>query len=130
VACSYSTGMTRLTLITLLATLVLSAAPSTDESSSLDGQITDHKGAPIAAADVRLRNLMTQETEHVAADQKGSYRFRNLQQGRYSLVVEHPGYSAIWIRQLVVNSGEKSTQKRDTNTIHHASLSVYPPAGR
>ncbi len=102
--------MTRLIFITLLATLATSAALPADDASSIDGQITDHKGAPVAAADVRLRNLMTQETEHVAADEKGGYRFRNLQQGRYSLVVEHPGYSAIWIRQLVVNPGEKSTQ--------------------
>jgi Carboxypeptidase regulatory-like domain len=102
--------MTRRITITLLAIVALSAASPTGDASSIDGQITDHKGAPVAAADVRLRNLMTQETEHVAADEKGSYRFHNLPQGRYSLVVEHSGYSAIWIRQFVVNSGEKSTR--------------------
>jgi len=102
--------MTRRIIIALLATLALSAALLAEESSSLDGKITDSKGTPVAAADVRLRNLMTEETEHVAADEKGAYRFGNLQQGSYSLVVEHPGYSATWIRRLTVNSGEKSTQ--------------------
>ena len=102
--------MTRHILTILLVLFAFSSALPAEESSSLDGQITDHKGAPVAAADVRLRNLMTEETEHVAADEKGGYKFRNLQQGSYSLVVEHPGYSAIWIRRLTVNSGEKSTQ--------------------
>jgi hypothetical protein len=109
-ACSLLSGMTRRIIIALLAALVLSAALPAEESSSLDGKITDSKGTPVAAADVRLRNLMTEETAHVAADEKGAYRFGNLQRGSYSLVVEHPGYSAIWIRRLAVNSGEKSTQ--------------------
>ncbi len=102
--------MKRWVLITLFAAFALAAADSTRDNSSVGGTVTDHKGEPVAGADIRLRNLMTEETEHVAADENGTYRFPGVQPGRYSLLVERSGYSAIWIRQLVVASGEKSTQ--------------------
>jgi protocatechuate 3,4-dioxygenase beta subunit len=102
--------MTRWVVITLLAGITLAAAESVGDRSSITGKVTDHNGEPVAAADVRLRNLMTEETEHVAADENGTYRFPGVQPGRYSLLVERPGYSAVWIRQLVVSPGEKSTQ--------------------
>jgi protocatechuate 3,4-dioxygenase beta subunit len=114
--------MTRWVVITLLTGLTLTAAESPKDTSSLAGKVTDEKGAPVAAADVRLRNLMTEETEHVAADENGAYRFSGIQPGRYSLLVERPGYSAIWIRQVVISPGEKSTQ--NVTLRHEAKRAV------
>lgn len=62
-----------------------------DRPAAVTGVVQDSAGAPLAGAIVRLAG----SPYHREADAQGAFRFDSLPAGRYTLLVEQPGYAAL-----------------------------------
>ncbi len=63
------------------------------ETAEVLGTVTDPSGRPIAKASVTLTNLETGIQANQKTEENGNYDFFNVKVGRYSVVVEQPGFS-------------------------------------
>jgi iron complex outermembrane recepter protein len=95
----YQDSMILRTTVPLLCALLLALpggdaagqpAPDPDVTGSIVGEVVDGEtGAPISAAEVRLRGLRRSELSH--AD--GSFHFQRVPAGTYTLTVQRLGYA-------------------------------------
>ena len=60
--------------------------------ASVSGRVTDASGAVLPGAQVSARQLDTNVTAAIAADQEGRFRFPYLKVGPYEIVVRHTGF--------------------------------------
>ena len=60
--------------------------------SSLQGQVRDAQGRPVAGASVTLAHAGEQAAQTATTNGEGIFRIRNLLPGTYDLVVEKPGF--------------------------------------
>lgn len=58
----------------------------------LKGTVEDSSGAPIAGAEVKLRNTTTNEELHTTCDEDGYFEFKKLSLGTYLVAVEAEGF--------------------------------------
>lgn len=76
-------------------------------AAAIHGLITDATNeGPLAAAEVRLRELGRQEISH----EDGTFRFNRLAAGRYTLVVQRVGYATTEISVVVVGADTAHVQ--------------------
>ena len=61
-------------------------------SGRISGTVTDVTGAVIRAAQVRARNLTTNDQRSTVSGDLGIYEFLNVPIGRYELAIEAPGF--------------------------------------
>ena len=75
----------------LLTSLFLVASASTllfaQDTTSLNGRVTDSTGAVIAGASVKVTLLSTGAVREITTDNSGQYQFSQLAPGRYTLSV-------------------------------------------
>src|SRR6266576_1747533 len=75
-------------------------------AGGIRGKILDNKtGEPLAGATVQIRNGNFQRTTSVNLD--GSYTFRNIPQGSYTLTVKFIGYAQVTEQAVTVGASEK-----------------------
>src|SRR4051812_45468816 len=99
-----------LVLLTLVLAMTASVARAQDGTASLRGQVTDPSGAAVVGAEVQLTTPSgTVFTTRSGKD--GSYLFRNLLAGTYSLKAQSKGFSAYEVEGLDIAPGQ--TQKAD-----------------
>lgn len=79
-----------LILVALFACLSFPVAAQT--TGSILGEIKDEKGSSIAKATVTLRNVQTNISRIVTANDEGTYRFNNVPVGNYEVTVEATGF--------------------------------------
>src|SRR5579872_2944872 len=63
-------------------------------SGTVVGTVTDPSGAVVSGAMVRLENSVTGYSQSVATDTSGMFRFNNIPQNNYRLIVDAPGFAA------------------------------------
>ncbi len=73
------------------------------ESAEVLGTVRDPSGKPIPGAAVILSNEETGIQSKATTDETGNYDFFNVKIGKYSLTVEHPGFSRFSTGGVVVN---------------------------
>jgi hypothetical protein len=79
---------------------------SNPDLGSIEGQITDDLGRPMADVQIRVRNVMTGTIVRTSSDLTGEYVVADLPSGRYSLWANARGQGSIWIREILVSPGE------------------------
>ena len=73
------------------------------ETSEVLGTVRDNSNAGIAKASVTLTSQETSIATKSATDENGNYDFFNVKVGRYSVTVEHPGFSKANIADVIVS---------------------------
>jgi len=73
------------------------------DTAEVLGTVRDSTGGTIPKADVTLTNLDTGIQAKTSTDDNGNYDFFNVRAGRYSIVVEHPGFSRATATDVAVN---------------------------
>src|SRR5262249_38312746 len=84
----------------------LDVRAQTASTGALTGTVTDPSGAVIQNAKITLRNYGTNETLTAISDQDGLYRFALLPPGGYELTVEATGFSALEMREVMIQITE------------------------
>jgi len=77
------------------------------ETAEVLGTVTDPSGGAVAGASVTLTNLDTGIQVKALTDANGSYDFFNVRVGRYSVTVEHTGFSKASATGITVNVGAR-----------------------
>jgi hypothetical protein len=70
------------------------------------GTVTDPTGATLSAATVTVTNTATQVSQTVVTSATGDYSVPFLVNGTYTIKVEHPGFRAAVISQVVVRAAQ------------------------
>ncbi len=76
----------------LLLSLLLPASLMAQQSSSINGSVTDASGSAVSDAEVTLKDTAQGTTFNVKTNGSGEYAFPALQAGGYSLEVVAPGF--------------------------------------
>jgi hypothetical protein len=86
----------------LLVLIVAGCLPGQTFYGSVVGSVTDASGSAVPEASVVLINAGTSERRTMQTGSDGSYRFVNLQPGRYRLEVERSGFKRVVRENIVV----------------------------
>ena len=73
------------------------------ETAEVLGTVRDPSGAAIPKANVTLTNMDTGIQAKTTTDDNGNYDFFNVRVGRYSIAVEHAGFSKFTATDVAVN---------------------------
>ena len=105
---------TKLRVIMLVIVLGLFSSASLilaqGTSGSLTGQVTDSTGAAISSATVTLTNLDTNYPQTIKTDGSGSYQFKLVSPGNYSLTIVAQGFAEYVQKGIVINANLYATQ--------------------
>ncbi|MGP8245077.1 MAG: carboxypeptidase regulatory-like domain-containing protein [Bryobacteraceae bacterium] len=77
------------------------------ETAEVLGTVRDPSGAAIPKANVTLANLDTGIQAKTTTDENGNYDFFNVKVGRYSVIVEHAGFSKFTDPNVSVSVGAR-----------------------
>src|SRR5450759_3415400 len=101
--------MTKFSRITLLVGSLLLAGllHAQSENAEVLGTVRDQSGGALPKATVTLTNQETGIKAQASTDENGSFDFFNVKIGRYTLVVEHTGFSKATTTDLPVNVGAR-----------------------
>src|SRR5262245_5014830 len=81
-------------VLLLAATAGLSVAVSQIVSGTIVGSVHDESGGLIANTQVTVRNLETNLTRQMVANETGAFTFATLPPGRYRVSASHPGFKS------------------------------------
>src|ERR1700676_52095 len=73
------------------------------DTAEVLGSVLDATGSPVPKANVTLTNQDTGIEAKTTTEENGSYDFFNVKIGRYSVTVEHPGFSKVSTSNVLVN---------------------------
>ncbi len=85
------------TLITALLSVFMlfsTVYPLTADVSVVTGVVTDHSGAVVSGAEVRLLNALQVVLGVTSSDSNGEYRFENVGKGSYVIVASRPDFGS------------------------------------
>src|SRR5687767_10722351 len=82
----------RCALAAVLLVAASAAASAQTGTASLIGEVTDAQKSVIPGATVTLSSAQTGIAQTTVTDERGAYRFANVQPGRYELKVELTGF--------------------------------------
>lgn len=86
--------MKRLTIVlTLAAVLCLPLIITYAAGGSIEGKVTDPKGAGVVGARITLTNKASKQTSTTLTDAEGKYKIEALVAGSYSITVSAKGFS-------------------------------------
>jgi|SRR5689334_25434188 carboxypeptidase family protein len=96
-------------VLSIILILLLGSIPLAmqRDSGAIEGVVIDDHGAEIAGATVEARNTMSGVVFPAIADASGKYKIEGLPQGRYSLWVKAAGHDSVWIREVIVDRGQR-----------------------
>ncbi len=78
----------------LAATAGSSVASGQIVSGTIVGNVHDESGAIVANTQVTVRNLETNQTRQMVANETGAFTFATLSPGRYRVSASHPGFKS------------------------------------
>src|SRR5260370_2588281 len=101
--------MTKISKITLLlgGFLLAGLLHAQFENAEVLGTVRDQSGGALPKATVTLTNQDTAIKAQASTDENGNFDFFNVKVGRYSLVVEHAGFSKATTTDLAINVGPR-----------------------
>src|ERR1017187_9727270 len=73
------------------------------DTAEVLGTVRDASGAAVSKANVTLTNMDTAIQAKTTTDDNGNYDFFNVKVGRYSIAVEHSGFSKFSTTDVAVN---------------------------
>jgi len=79
--------------------------PSSAGTGGLQGTVTDPNGAPLAGAQVTVRNEETGASQSTTSDANGKYRFYNVPAGNAALFVTSPGFRSFNLSNIYLGVG-------------------------
>src|SRR5215208_4007614 len=92
--------------------MLVCTAGLTAQSQALDAQIegtvSDSNGAAISAATVTATNVETGAVRSISSGENGAYRLPILPLGRYSVVVERPGFKRFERQGVNLSAGQSA----------------------
>jgi hypothetical protein len=97
----------RRTLLFIGCFLMATALFAQFETAEVVGTVRDPTGGAIPKATVTLTNLETGIQATTTTDENGNYDFFNVKVGRYSVLVEHSGFSKSTATNVDVNVGAR-----------------------
>jgi len=74
-------------------------------TGGLQGTVTDPNGAPLAGAQVTVRNEETGASQSTTSDANGKYRFYNVPAGNAALFVSSPGFKPFNLSNIYLGVG-------------------------
>ncbi len=89
----------------LLILLLVSISTAQKTTSDIVGTVVDSSGQVISGATVTSTSLGTGALRTTTTDSTGSFRFPNLQPGRYDITAEAPSFSKSVVRNIELNVG-------------------------
>ena len=98
-----------LVLTFLLITAVLVQSQSYGLGAGIECFVADVSGAAVLTATVSAINMDTGGRRTAASNENGTYRFPILSPGRYTLIVEHPGFKRFERRGITLSTGQTAT---------------------
>ena len=98
----------RTALSVLLATLMLPAI-SQVPTGSLNGRVTDPKGAVVAGAQVTATSVAQGVARSTVTNGDGLYLLSNLSTGTYELRITQQGFAARQMKGIVISAGNSAT---------------------
>ena len=96
----------RTLLVSLLLSMLIQTADAQVLYGSVVGTVTDPSGAPVLLATATLSNLQTGQDLRADTDSAGFFNFPTVPPGRYTLTLNHAGFSR-FVREnlaVVINS--------------------------
>jgi Carboxypeptidase regulatory-like domain len=102
-----------MSIVTLLATLLVSATPGAfaqANDAEIVGAITDASGAAIPNAQVTLTNVATGVAHTISALAEGQYRFSPVSPGVYRITIKATGFQTANVTNFVINLGTSVTE--------------------
>jgi carboxypeptidase family protein len=93
VSASRSLGRACLVLLLALVGVATAAAQTLKTSGTLEGTISDATAGRIPVVKVSLRQIETNQTRTVTADDQGFFRATDLPVGTYEVRIENPGFA-------------------------------------
>jgi Carboxypeptidase regulatory-like domain len=75
-------------LLLMLIVFGVGSSYAQDAAGNLEGLVSDKSGAPVAGANITLKNLETNSVRTQVSNEEGRYRFVLLSVGRYSLTAD------------------------------------------
>src|SRR5438067_1477156 len=72
------------------------------ENAEVLGTVRDPSAKPVPNASVTLTSQETGIQSKISSDESGNYDFFNVKVGRYTVTVEHPGFSKFTTSDVVV----------------------------
>jgi hypothetical protein len=106
---TYLTSRSLSVFILLLATIVTARSQSHVLDAKIEGFVTDLNGAAVPTATVSAINTDTGAHWTTTSNESGIYRFPILSPGKYSLVVEHPGFKRFERHGIILSAGQTAT---------------------
>lgn len=86
----------------LMALCFVPQAVVAQSSSSLQGQITDTSGGAVPEATVTLKNAENDSQRQALSDATGHYSFTQVPPGKYSVIVQRPGFAMVTRESVVL----------------------------
>jgi dipeptidyl aminopeptidase/acylaminoacyl peptidase len=102
--------MTLFAFLTLVLTWPAKQAYAQSDSGSINGQITDPKGAVIQAATVTITDLATNGALSTKTNAGGQYTFSTLKASRYKIAVSAPGFKETVISGIDLHTQDKTSE--------------------
>jgi hypothetical protein len=97
----------RKTLLFIGCFLMAAALFAQYQNAEVVGTVHDPSGSAMPKANVTLTNLDTGIKSTTVTDENGNYDFFNVNVGRYSITVEHAGFSKFSTSDVAVNVGAR-----------------------
>ncbi|HBB88478.1 MAG TPA: hypothetical protein DC047_12770, partial [Blastocatellia bacterium] len=112
----------------LLALLAIPLFAVHAAGGSIEGRITDPKGAAVSGATVTVTDEVNNQTATALSDAKGQYKIAGLPPGNYTVVISAPGFGDA--RRETVQVTEGATLRLDIKLeIAAVEASVSVTAG-
>ena len=89
---------------------IASATIRNQPVGSVDGTVINDAGTPIYRAEVQIRNVMSADVLRTTTDQTGYFLLAEVLPGRYALWAKAEGLGSVWLREILVKAGERTTQ--------------------
>lgn len=90
----------------LLLLVLAFAKPASCQDAGLVGTVTDPSGAVVPGAEVSVKNVNTGVIRRATTDDRGRYTISPLAIGRYTLTVEHFGFRAVTVNDIILTIGQ------------------------
>ena len=93
-------------LICTLFFASFAAAQISRSAGAIEGTVADTTGAPVAQANVSIRNIATTTARAVSTDDNGKFRLFEVPVGEYEVRAEAPGFTAQVRKDVLVQLGQ------------------------
>ena len=104
-------SVSRIAMVALCCLLALSFTAAAQTTGNIDGTVTDDTGAVLPGATVILTSEAILGSRTAVTNNRGSFRFRSLPVGDYSVEASLTGFQTLRLDNIEVSLGKTATVK-------------------